>query len=110
MVLAATAAAALMLLGSWGGEASAGETAAGKAKAVDIKNFAFRPARLTIGPGTNVVFTNSSGVSHTATRGGSFNTGTIKPGKSAAVRFAKRGTFAYHCTIHPFMRGKIIVD
>jgi plastocyanin len=25
------------------------------------------------------------------------------------VRFTQKGTFAYHCTIHPFMHGKIVV-
>jgi plastocyanin len=110
VLLAAMAVAALLLAGSWGGEASAGGTAtASKAKIVDIKNFVFRPATLTIGAGSSVVFANSSGVSHTATRAG-FDTGTIKPGKSVTVRFAKRGSFPYHCTIHPFMHGKIVVD
>jgi len=26
------------------------------------------------------------------------------------VRFKQKGTFAYHCEIHPLMHGKIIVD
>jgi plastocyanin len=26
------------------------------------------------------------------------------------VKFNKRGTFAYHCKIHPFMEGKVIVE
>jgi plastocyanin len=25
------------------------------------------------------------------------------------VRFNQKGTFRYHCKIHPFMRGKIVV-
>jgi len=111
MLATAAAAVALMLVGFWGGGASAGQTAsASAAKSVDIKNFAFRPGTLTVGAGTKVVFTNSSGVSHTATRAGDFNTGRIKPGKSATVHFGQKGTFAYHCTIHSFMRGKVVVN
>jgi len=26
------------------------------------------------------------------------------------VTFNKRGTFAYHCKIHPFMKGKVVVE
>jgi plastocyanin len=89
---------------------AAGETAqASKAKAVSIAHFAYHPATLTIGAGTRVAFTNSSKVTHTATRAGSFNTGHIKPGKSVIVRFTQKGTFSYHCNIHPFMHGKIVV-
>ena len=101
----------LMLIGIHGEIASAGETARASATAtVRIVNFAFKPATLKIAKGSKVVFTNSSAVQHTATRGGAFDTGRIKPGKSVPVRFAQKGTFAYHCKIHPFMRGKIVVD
>ena len=37
------------------------------------------------------------------------NAAGINSGKSAAVRFQRKGTFAYHCKIHPFMHGKIVV-
>jgi plastocyanin len=59
--------------------------------------------------GAQVVFSNSDGVARTATDRGAFDTGRIKPGRSVAVRFTQKGTFAYHCTIHPFMHGKIVV-
>jgi plastocyanin len=79
-------------------------------KSVDISHFAFHPPTLTVGVGTKVAFVNSSGIAHTATRTGSFNTGHIKPGSSVVVRFTHAGTFAYHCMIHPFMHGKIVVQ
>jgi plastocyanin len=82
---------------------------ASKAKKVDISNFEFHPPTLSVGKGTRVVFSNSSGTAHTATDKGAFDTGRIKPGSSVAVRFGKKGTFSYHCTIHPFMHGKIVV-
>lgn len=80
------------------------------AKAVDIDNFAFHPPTLKIKRGGKVAFANSSNVVHTATRGGSFDTRQIAPEKSALVRCNRKGTFAYHCKIHPFMKGKIVVD
>lgn len=91
-----------------GGAAETGASASA-AKAVQIKGFAFKPATLAVNRGARVTFANSSGVPHTAT-GSSFDTKRISPGKSATVRFDKRGTFAYHCKIHPEMRGRVIVE
>jgi plastocyanin len=100
----------LALIGLCDTVASAGETAqASKVASVDIDNFEFTPATLTVTKGAGVRFENSSSVTHTATREGSFNTGRIKPGKSALVRFNQKGTFAYRCLIHPQMHGKIVV-
>ena len=101
----------LMLGGIHGAGAATGQTAtASKAATVSIDNFAFHPPALTIARGSGVTFSNSSKVSHTATRAGTFDTGVIKPGKSVRVRFTQKGTFAYHCEIHPQMHGKIVVD
>jgi plastocyanin len=94
------------------GELAAAEPSAGASRSVsvDIDHFAYHPPTLTIARGTSVDFTNSSKVTHTATRPGSFSTGHIKPGGSVLVRFSQKGTFAYHCLIHPFMHGKIVVE
>jgi plastocyanin len=92
------------------GHASGATATASGARGVDIDHFAFHPPTLRIAKGGKVVFTNSSPVTHTATSGGSFNTGHIKPGKTIAVRFKHKGTFLYHCEIHPFMKGKIVVE
>jgi plastocyanin len=86
-----------------------GPAQASKAKAVDISHFEFHPPTLSVAKGTRVVFSNSSGTAHTATDRGAFNSGQIKPGESFAVRFEQKGTFRYHCEIHPFMHGKIVV-
>jgi len=88
----------------------AGEALASRGASVDINHFAFHPPTLHVAKGSTVDFVNSSTVTHTATRAGSFDSGRIKPGKSVAIRFARKGTFAYHCTIHPFMHGKIVVE
>jgi plastocyanin len=113
LALLLTVAAFLLALAGLSGEAaSAGDATAqaSRSATVTINHFAFHPPTLTIGAGSKVVFSNTSGITHTATRRGSFNTGRIKPGTSVAVRFAQKGTFAYHCSIHPFMHGKIVVQ
>jgi plastocyanin len=89
--------------------AAPGPATASRAKTVDINHFKFHPHTLEIAKGTKVVFSNSAGIAHTATDPGAFNSGHIAPGESFAVRFEHKGTFSYHCEIHPFMHGKIIV-
>jgi plastocyanin len=103
---------ALLLAGLRGVTASAGGAQASEDKVVrvSIENFAFRPATLKVDRGTRVAFANRSRAAHTATRAGSFDTGRIAAGKSTLVRFSRSGSFAYHCKIHPAMRGKIVVE
>jgi len=101
----------LALIGLRGVRASADPPAHASRDAakVEIEDFAFHPPTLRVGVGSRVVFANRSNVTHTATRK-SFDTGRIKPGRSVAVTFKQRGSFAYHCKIHPFMHGKVIVE
>jgi plastocyanin len=100
----------LALLSSGRSDAAGATATASATKTVSIKGFAFKPATLVVNRGARVAFANASGVPHTATKGGSFDTKRIAPGKSATVRFNQKGTFAYHCKIHPSMRGKIVVE
>jgi plastocyanin len=100
----------LLLVAIHSAAASTGPPAtASRGASVSIANFAFHPPTLTIAKGSTVTFSNASRVTHTATRGGTFNTGLIRPGKSVSVRFKQKGSFAYHCLIHPEMHGKIVV-
>jgi plastocyanin len=108
-IAAASAAMALALVGLNSDFASAGATAqASGAKGVSIKGFAFHAAATHVAKGTKVTFTNKDGVTHNAT-GKGFKTGEISPGGSKSVTFKKKGTFTFHCSLHPEMHGKIIV-
>jgi plastocyanin len=101
---------AIALIASQAAPAAApGPATASGAKTVSISHFEFHPHTLNIAKGTRVIFSNDSGTAHTATDAGAFDTGHIKPGHSITVRFTQKGTFSYHCEIHPFMHGKIIV-
>jgi plastocyanin len=91
-----------------GPASSRGGTAEDGVKVV-INHFKFHPQTLNVARGTKVVFANSSKVTHTATKHGAFDTHRIEPGDSVAVRFKQKGTFRYHCKIHAFMHGKIVV-
>ena len=109
LVLIVLAAIALAGFSASGG-AAAPTAGASATKSVSIVNFAFKPGTLKVKRGARVTFANTSNTTHTATRGGSFDTKRIAPGKSKTVQFNARGTFAYHCKIHPFMKGKIVVE
>ena len=77
---------------------------------VDINHFKFHPhdAQHRQGDDRSSSPTRRASSTRRPTPG-SFNTGKIKPGHSVAVRFTAKGTYRYHCTIHPVMHGKIIV-
>lgn len=102
--------AALALAAS--GPASARGTAASASEGhatVKIKSFAFAPFKLTVARGSEVTFVNRDSVAHRPKKNGAFDAGRIRGGGSESVRFGKRGTYRYICSIHPFMHGKIVV-
>lgn len=78
---------------------------------VNIVNFAFSPSTLTIKKGTRVTWTNNDGVSHTVTSdtGSMLNSANLLPGQSFSFTFNSVGTTAYHCAIHPIMKGSVTV-
>jgi plastocyanin len=76
-----------------------------------ILNFAFKPARLVVSPGTKVVWTNEDQDPHTVTsdRPG-FGSQALDTGSSFTMVAQRAGTFTYHCVIHPFMHGTLVVE
>lgn len=104
----ALAAAALAFVALWSVDASGQTATASATKTVKIADFTFTPGKMTVTKGTKVVFANSDPTPHTAT-GKNFDTGPISKGKAKSVTFGKKGTFAYHCSIHPTMKGTIVV-
>ena len=88
--------------------ASAAKPVAGNA--VTIRNFAFGPQVVTVKLGTTVHWTNSDSEAHTVTGDtGAFNSPVLQPGAGYSFTFTKPGTYSYHCTIHPFMTGTVVV-
>lgn len=79
--------------------------------AVTISDFKFAPPSLTVKSGAKVTITNDDSTAHTATAddGNSFDTGTLDQGSSQTISVNTPGSYAYHCSIHPFMKGTIIV-
>jgi plastocyanin len=88
-----------------------GSSSGGGSGGVSIDNFKFSPASLTVKSGTKVTVANHDSTAHTTTadNGKSFDTGSIDPGASSTITVSKAGTYKYHCSIHPFMHGTLVV-
>jgi plastocyanin len=77
---------------------------------VSIDNFAFAPATLTVKAGGTVTWTNHDEEPHTvAASDGSFHSPGMGTGATYSRTFSTAGTFDYICSIHPMMRGTVVV-
>jgi plastocyanin len=86
------------------------EAVTGTAARVKIVDFRFRPRRIEVSRGTRVTWRNRGDVAHTTTsRTDLWDSGSLAPGDTFSRVFRNRGTFRYACSIHPDMRGKVIV-
>jgi len=110
LVLAAPVivAAALLVNGSGSLEASAQQ---GSNSEVKIDNFSFGPATLTVTPGTTVTWTNRDDIPHTVVSDDkTFKSKVLDTDEKFSFTFTKPGTYAYFCSLHPKMTGKVIVQ
>lgn len=77
---------------------------------VNIDGFAFVPLTLTVKAGTTVTWTNRDEEPHTvAASDGSFHSPGMGTGATFTHTFTAAGTFDYVCSIHPMMRGTVVV-
>ncbi|MEV7189449.1 cupredoxin domain-containing protein [Kitasatospora sp. NPDC093102] len=78
---------------------------------VTIRDFSFEPGDFTAGPGAVVTVTNTGTAAHSLTaQDGSFDTGPIAPGATAALTAPTQpGAYSYLCAFHHFMRGILTV-
>jgi plastocyanin len=83
---------------------------------VTIQGNAFLPDSLEVSMGTTVTWTNLDSYAHTVTSGTPdapttlFDSGNISSNGTFSHTFNTTGSFVYHCKIHTYMRGKIIVQ
>jgi plastocyanin len=78
--------------------------------AVTIQNFAFSPASVTVPVGSTVTWTNQDAAAHQiASDTQAFMGNPLGQGSIYSFTFMTRGTFPYHCVIHPSMHGTVTV-
>lgn len=79
------------------------------ANSINIQNFAFSPATLTVKKDTTVIWTNNDSAPHQI-KSVTFNSNQLNKGQTFSFTFNDAGIFDYSCAIHPSMLGKIIVE
>jgi plastocyanin len=93
----ATAATAVACTGSGG-------------QAVSIQNFAFNPASVTVAAGGTVTWTNNDSTAHTVTFDSGPNCQQLSGSETKTATFSVAGSYPYHCSIHPTMKGTVVVQ
>ena len=77
---------------------------------VEMRAITFAPATIEIAVGGGVAFVNADPVVHTITADdASFDSGSVEPGATWRRVFDRPGTYAIHCTPHPFMKAVVVV-
>jgi plastocyanin len=80
---------------------------------VDLVDNGYLPAQLLVQPGTTVVWANTGSDAHDVTGngpGGAWRSGTLAPSDRYQRLFPLPGTYDFACSIHPEMRGRIVVQ
>ena len=85
--------------------------AAGSPMEVRVDNFTFGPNTLTVPVNSTVTWINKDDVPHViASDEGVFKSKALDTDDKYSYTFSKAGTYAYYCSIHPKMVGKIVVQ
>ena len=82
----------------------------------ETTNECFIPYQVEIYSGEPVVWINTDSAAHTVTSGlpaihdGLFDSGMLIPDQKWEFVFTDSGEYDYHCMLHPWMTGKVIVN
>lgn len=83
---------------------------AGPVASVTMDHNTFIPAEITVAPGTTVTWTNQEAMPHTVVdQNKGFRSKTIVKDGTFSFTFTTAGDYDYLCSIHPNMKGKVIV-
>jgi plastocyanin len=107
-------AAALVVLALAGCGSGGATTAPSSSSALTIEDFTFSPTPLAVKAGVAIEIHNEDDQPHTVTSdtAGAFDAGSIPAGGSPGTPLvvALPGTYAFHCSFHPFMHGQLVVQ
>jgi plastocyanin len=77
---------------------------------VTIDNFTFKPDVITVSVGTKIEWVNDDDIPHTvAETQGKFLSPALDTEDKYSFTFVSAGTYEYFCSLHPHMKGKVIV-
>jgi plastocyanin len=81
------------------------------ASEIEINNFSFAPSTVTVPIGTQVTWTNKDEIGHNVVSADkSIKSKVLDTNNKFTFTFTKPGTYSYSCTIHPRMRGTVVVQ
>ena len=86
---------------------------AAKVVEVEIRGLSYRPASVTVSPGTTVRWVNQDRALHTVTSegsGGPLGSEELGRGDSYEYTFREPGQYDYYCVVHPFMKSGVTVE
>lgn len=96
--------------GGGSGASSGSSSSVATGNTIDVKNFAFTPADLTVPVGTTVTWKFEDSAQHTVKADdNSFSSAPLNNGQTFQYTFKKAGSYHYICTIHQYMMGTITV-
>ncbi len=75
---------------------------------VEMRDYEFFPAKLTVNEGIEITWLNRDGVPHNAVAD-AFDSGKLNGGDSWSVVLDQTGTYSYVCTYHPGMEATLTV-
>jgi plastocyanin len=82
-----------------------------RARSVAMDGTTFSPGEVGVRVGETVVWVNKDPFPHNVTSAvGGFGSGDLEPGQEWLFQAATAGTFPYVCTLHPGMKGTLIVN
>jgi plastocyanin len=71
----------------------------------------FVPSPVTVSVGSTVTWSNTDSIAHDVIAdGGTWDSGRVAAGATFAFTFQTKGTFPYHCSLHPGMVGTLTVQ
>lgn len=109
--LTITAMLVAMLAGRQTTQAAVAVAPAAAGAEVKIDNFSFTPATLTVAVGTEVTWTNRDDIPHNVvTDDKTVKSKALDTNEKFAYTFTKPGTYSYFCSIHPHMKGTVVVQ
>ena len=82
----------------------------------EMNDNCYVPSLIVIEKGKQVTWVNEDSAFHSVTSGfydapdDLFDSGHLDPFESYTVTFDEAGTYDYFCTLHPWMKGQVIVE
>lgn len=94
------------------GRPASATSTSGAGVQVTLKNLAYSPSIVHAKVGQTVTWTNQDTPPHDVTYVGGpkfTSSSRMNPGATFSIKLTQAGAIHYFCTIHPFMKGTIVV-